>query len=95
MAGGPTAILVSGCSQSWQEKLNFTPNYRGVRDMTNVTHSDLLSRLDVIKERAEKIRRKHKCERVPSDNDEDAAVLAYCVDYLASILRKHLETGER
>ena len=50
--------------------------------------TDLQTRVQVIRDRAEELR---------SKDTESGAIkeLCYLVDYLASILKKHLETGER
>jgi hypothetical protein len=56
----------------------------------NKMGSDLQSRLDAIKERADGIRKK----AYPAAS-ADAEALAEMVGYLALILKKHLENGER
>ena len=50
--------------------------------------SDLQNRLRVIEAATNEIMERHQ-------RQEDIGQLAYAVDYLAKIVRKHLETGER
>ncbi len=55
-----------------------------------IESSDLLSRIKVVESTALEVERSIK-----DGDDSRLGQLAYAVDYLAKILRKHLETGER
>lgn len=63
--------------------------------MVAVKSSDLQSRLDCIRARMADMQERMIRDAQPTTHTNDIRELASCVDYLARILAKHLETGER
>jgi hypothetical protein len=59
--------------------------------------TDMRTRVRVVKDRAEKMEARAKEDRargVHMANQSDVIELAYLVAYLATVMDKHLETGE-
>ncbi len=56
------------------------------------SNSDLTSRLDAISEQVEEVRK--RCQQEGGDIKADVEHLAYQVDYLIKVVRRHLSTGE-